>query len=281
MAIKLIAVDIDGTLVNSQKQVTAAVRDAVLEAAEAGIEVALGTGRAMDECFDILEALPELRYAVCCTGADVYDIREKKHIYSEPIALETVRLVYDRLREVDCLFEVMSCGTIYVDADRFPRLAEYRYSQRPGFFERSRTQVCLPELLRDLDRPIEKLHLLCRDAAAREQAEALLTDLDLLVLHSVARNLEINTPTASKGVGLMKLAAYLGIAREETMAIGDNTNDLGMLQSAGYSVAMANAHPDVFPHVRYITRSNDEDGVAAAIRHVLAGTVDAMKKENL
>ncbi|MDD2556301.1 MAG: HAD-IIB family hydrolase, partial [Syntrophaceticus sp.] len=81
--------------------------------------------------------------------------------------------------------------------------------------------------------------------------------------------LEVNHPLATKGVALSKLAERLNISREQVMAFGDSFNDLEMLEYAGYGFAVANAHPDVRSQVHYITASNNEDGVALALREMV------------
>jgi Cof subfamily protein (haloacid dehalogenase superfamily) len=81
--------------------------------------------------------------------------------------------------------------------------------------------------------------------------------------------LEVNHRLATKGVALSKLAEQLNISREQVMAFGDSFNDLEMLEYAGYGFAVANAHPEVRSHVQYITASNNEDGVALALREMV------------
>lgn len=84
-----------------------------------------------------------------------------------------------------------------------------------------------------------------------------------------------------KGLGLRRLAAHLGIPLSECMAIGDNLNDVGMFDAAGYPVAVANVNPEAAPHTRYRTASCDEDGVALAIRCALDGSLETLRKESL
>ena len=279
MPVKLIAVDIDGTLVDSRGCITEATQRAVADADRAGVQIALGTGRALDECAEILQLLPQIRYAINCTGASVYDIVRQRELYADPLPIDLVRMLYRRLKPVDCLLEIMSDGHVFVDA---PRLEAARHYKTEFYLEkilRSRTPADVEAMLEHWDKPVAKIHLFCRDEAEQRRAWSLVADCDLLIVSSIPVNLEINMPTASKGVGLRKLAQHLGLAQEETMAIGDNVNDLGMLQEAGYPTVMANANPATLPYARYMTASCDDDGVALAIRHVLDGTVEAMRRE--
>ena len=281
MAIRLIAVDVDGTLLDSQGRLAEETRRAVAEAAEAGVFVALGTGRALDECAALLQALPELRYVIGCTGASVCDARTGKELFADPLPLPLVRELYRKLEPIDCLLELMSEGHVYVEPARLARAREYDTMYYLDTILASRTPAELGAMLDSWDRPVSKIHLFCRDAAECDRARALVPQEGLLVLSSIPQNLEINTATASKGVGLRMLAQHLGLRREETMAIGDNVNDAGMLREAGYPTVVANANPAVLPLARYRTESNDACGVANAIRRVLRGEVEEMRREEV
>lgn len=279
--IKLIAMDVDGTLLNSRGEVTPEVKAAFEAAHRAGIGLALGTGRVRAECVPVLRQLPELDYMVNCTGASVYNLRERKLVYSNFIPMETVREVYERLRPVNCLFEVMADGLVYCDAGKFPEMsASYPDGHIEYYMNTIRTTRTLTNMegfLRDRTEPVTKLHIFFRLPEDSLRAEALVSDMDLLILRSVPENLELNMPDVNKGIGLRALAESLGLERGEVMAIGDNTNDSGMLEYAGCPVLVANANPAVLPLGKYMTKSNDESGVAYAINCLLEGKLEELR----
>ncbi|MEA4966152.1 MAG: Cof-type HAD-IIB family hydrolase [Oscillospiraceae bacterium] len=279
MSVSLIAVDVDGTLIDSCGRITRETQAAVAAADRAGIQVALSTGRARDECSPILRELPQIRYTINCSGASVYDVGREQELFTEGMPMETVRALYRRLSPLNCLFEVMADGHIFTDRLKLKDLSSYHNPYYIDIIRRTRTPVELESLLAARTSPVAKIHLFFRSAEDQQLARSLTEDFGLVVLSSVPENLEINTPSASKGAGLRVLAAYLRIPLADTMAIGDNLNDVSMLREAEYPVVVGNAHPDTVPYARYITASCDEDGVASAIRHVLAGTLGALKKE--
>ncbi len=284
--IKLIAMDVDGTLLTSAGELTPQVREAFREARRAGILLVLGTGRERAECESLLAQLPELDYMVNCTGAAVRRIRDNGLIYSNPVPMETVREIYRRLLPLPCQFELMADGLVYCDAARFPEMtASYPDGRLEYYMETlrtTRTPVDLEKMLRERTEPVTKLQMFFRKPEDSLRAEELLADMGLMVLRSVPENLEINVPDVDKGVGLRALAESLGLGPESVMAIGDNLNDAGMLKYAGYPVVMANANPAVLPLADYMTKSNAESGVAYAIGLLLKGRLEEIRirKEN-
>lgn len=280
MSVSLIAVDVDGTLINSEGRVTEETRAAFRDAARAGIHLALGTGRARDECAAILEQLPELRYMINCSGASVYDIAREKELYVEGIPMDVIRRCYEILREIPVyLFEPMIDGHVYADRERLSHLDEFQDHYYIETVRSTRTPTDIEALLAERTEPVPRLHLFFPNRETQIRARRLLEPVGLPILNSIPENLELNMPAANKGLGLRRLAAYLNVPPERCMAIGDNLNDADMLKAAGYPVLVANAHPDVLRYGRYRTRSCDEDGVAYAIRHVLRGTVETLRKE--
>lgn len=279
MPVSLIAVDVDGTLLNSDGKITEGTQAAFRAAAEHGIRLALGTGRCRDECRYILRQLPELRYMINCSGATVYDVAEDRELYVEGLPMDTVRDLYRRLGDLDCLFEVMADGFIYTDRARLSHLDEYLNHYYIDIIRSTRTPTDMEELLRTRTEPAAKIHLFFRCEADQQLARSRLAPAGLPMLNSIPENLELNLPTVDKGLGLRRLAEYLGIPTSDCMAIGDNLNDVGMFCEAGYPVLMANGNPEILPHAKYVTASCDEDGVALAIRSILDGTLERLRKE--
>ena len=120
---------------------------------------------------------------------------------------------------------------------------------------------------------VEKINYFFGDLQERQRArEALLLRGDVLVSSSFPNNLEINAPGAAKGEALLRLAEKLGIEPQQTMGFGDGENDLTLIQKAGIGVAMGNAVESLKEEADYVTSTNDEDGVAAALEHLLGLT---------
>ena len=267
--IKIIALDLDGTLLNSQKELTPACRDALDRAAAAGIEIVPTTGRFFDGMPEAIRSLPYLHYAITINGAQVYDIRRDAVVYRAELppaqavdilrALDPHSLIYDCYQDN---WGWMSrdmwerCGDFVPDAHYYKMVHDLR------------TPVDdLKQFLTERGRGVQKLQLFTWDMPLRER---LLRELEgqfagIAVSTSVKNNIEINHADANKGAALLRLAEYLGIDRSETAAFGDGLNDLTMIKAAGAGIAMENAYPDIKACANFLTDSCDADGVAVGI----------------
>ena len=274
MPIKLISIDVDGTLINRQGDLTPATRSALQRAADAGIHVTLNTGRPLSESQALLKALPMMRYVVLCTGAEVRDLQTGETIASHGLTNEENRRLYDLLSPLDGMIQIFNefDGKLYnrawdlARADRFcpPNLAKMCRE----------THVAVADLDAFMDGytgTASKIHLFFPNHEEKLKAAALLKGLPFFVSESVPNDIEVMPLGVDKGTGLSALAAYLKITPAEVMAVGDGENDLAMLRYAGLSVAMGNACDAVKKTARVVTESNDEDGLAKAVDRVLRG----------
>ena len=268
--IKLIALDLDGTLLNSDKQLTQQNAQALACAAARGIEIVPTTGRFFSGMPEVIRSLPYLHYAITINGAAVYDVRCDADIARAEIPLP---LAVEIMRYLDTLPVIYDCymnnwgwmtRAMQLRADAFAPDEHYLRMIR-----NLRTPVDdLKSYLLETGRDVQKIQLFLTDPALRL---TLLRQLGgqfegLCVSSSVPNNIEINSTDANKGEALRKLAAHLGLDISQTMAFGDGLNDLSMLRAAGVGVAMENACPEAKQAADYVTGSCDESGVAAAIR---------------
>ena len=274
MSIKLISIDVDGTLINRQGDVTPATRSALQRAADAGIHVTLNTGRPLSESQALLKALPMMRYVVLCTGAEVRDLQTGETIARHGLTNEENRRLYDLLSPLDGMIQIFNefDGKLYnrawdlARADRFcpPNLAKMCRE----------THVAVADLDAFMDGytgTASKIHLFFPNHEEKLKAAALLKGLPFFVSESVPNDIEVMPLGVDKGTGLSALAAYLNLTPAEVMAVGDGENDLAMLRYAGLSVAMGNACDAVKKTARVVTERNDEDGLAKAVERVLRG----------
>ena len=267
--IKLIALDLDGTLLNSDKQLTQQNAQALACAAARGIEIVPTTGRFFSGMPEVIRSLPYLHYAITINGAAVYDVRCDADIARAEIPLP---LAVEIMRYLDTLPVIYDCymnnwgwmtRAMQLRADAFAPDEHYLRMIR-----NLRTPVDdLKSYLLETGRDVQKIQLFLTDPALRL---TLLRQLGgqfegLCVSSSVPNNIEINSTDANKGEALRKLAARLGLDISQTMAFGDGLNDLSMLRAAGVGVAMENACPEAKQAADYVTGSCDESGVAAAI----------------
>ena len=182
MSIRLVAVDVDGTLVTSDQRVLPRVQDAVRRAAAQGVELVLCTGRAIGECWYVLDALPEIRYAVTHTGAMAQDLKTGELLYHCPLSADDARLIYSHLRRYDGLINFFSGGIVYnskVQIDNFERYypASFRW-----LFERSHEFVDdLDALVAGWVKPVEKFYVPFSGPEVCRQAWAALSQLPYFV----------------------------------------------------------------------------------------------------
>lgn len=274
MAIKLISIDVDGTLINRQGVVTPATRAALQRAADAGIHVTLNTGRPLSESRALLQQLPMMRYLVLCTGTEVMDLKTGEIIARHGLTNGENRYLYDLLSPLDGMIQIFNefDGKVY---NRAGDLARAERFCPPNLAKMSReTHVAVADLDAFMDGytgTASKIHLFFPNHEEKLKAAALLQGLPFFVSESVPNDIEVMPLGVDKGTGLAALAEYLKLTPAEVMAVGDGENDLAMLRYAGLSVAMGNACDVVKETARVVTECNDEDGLAKAVERVLRG----------
>ena len=256
MEIRLIAADMDGTLLDDEKGIPEENLRAFRACAAQGIEIVPATGRTMRGLPDELRNLPGVHYAILTNGAQVVDLAKNEIIDScrIPVALAEKIMMMARTSPDEIMYDV------------------YKYVSSEGLAELvRRTRDTVPDniaYLKERGQDAEKINMFFRDMDARKRMREELSKLPgILVSSSIPNNLEINAEGADKGGALLRLAARLGIARESTMGFGDGENDLSMIRMAGIGVAMENGHESVKEAADYITKTNNEAGVAKAICH--------------
>ncbi len=271
MAVKLIAIDIDGTLLDSRWQLSEANRKAIVAASGRGIEVTLVTGRRFDFARPIAEQLPCPLTLIVNNGAL---IKSKdgatclRHLLPRKVARRVLEatpefrpgaaVVFDRPRENQVIYEQI----------------DWEDPGRKSYFERNREfiaqvsplEACLTEdpIQVMYSGPVERM----REAEAALRALPLASQFALAVTEYEDHNfglVDVIHPGCSKGAALAEWAELCGFSRGEVMAIGDNLNDREMLEYAGLPIVMGNSVPELKALGWRETLSNDQDGVAAAI----------------
>ena len=274
MSIRLVAVDVDGTLVTSDQRVLPRVQDAVRRAAAQGVELVLCTGRAIGECWYVLDALPEIRYAVTHTGAMAQDLKTGELLFHCPLSADDARLIYSHLRRYDGLVNFFSGGIVYNSKAQVDNFERYYPASFRWLFERSHEFVDdLDALVAGWDKPVEKFYVPFSGPEVCRQAWADLSQLPYFVTGAGFVDLEVMNPATNKGLALAALCRALGVPAEQVMAIGDSGNDAAMLDFAGVSVAMGNGEDALKQRADLIAPSNELGGVADMLELVLRGDV--------
>jgi Cof subfamily protein (haloacid dehalogenase superfamily) len=271
--VRLIAFDLDGTLLDSDKQLSTENEAALARAAKAGIEIVPATGRFYRGMPQTIRNLPYVRYVISINGADVYDVVGQKTVCGSGIPWQQAVAVMEQLDALPVIYDCYQDGWGWMTQKLYDQADQYAANVHSLEMIRSlRTPV--PELkacLKARASDVQKIQVFFRDMALRAEALQKLPEAfpDLVVTTSIVNNIEINSREATKGNALQKLAAHLGIPIAETMAFGDDRNDITMLQAAGIGVAMGNAGEDVKTAADYVTDDCNSSGVAHAMHHFL------------
>ena len=266
--IKMIGLDLDGTLLTDRKEFTDRSKRALRTAIDSGIVVLIATGRPLTGIPEEIRNFPGMRYALTSNGAKVMDVWENRVVDEHLLSAKLAEKALEICGKYDTLQEAYYDGVSYAPADKRDMIP--RYHKNPNMWEymrKTRTWVeDIFRMVRESDRGLDKIQMLFADMEERTKAWQELSEVEgLELVGSLGYNIEINAAGVNKGSGLVSLGRLLGIRREEIMACGDGDNDLLMLKEVGFGVAMANAEEEVKKAADYITLSNEEDGVADAI----------------
>ena len=273
--IKLIALDLDGTLLNMEKKVPQGNYQALKECEKAGIQIVLATGRGVGGIPPMIRELPGANYAITTNGAVVADLKNNKAIKTCGLSNEMIQRILNIAKKYHSATDPFIDGRAITEPASIDHMDEFGLSPEMQKLIRDTREVVpnVMEYVKTTGAEAEKVNIFMADLEEREVLrKELMAIPELSISSSMYNNLEINAKGADKGSALLWLADYLGIDREETMSFGDGENDIPMIQAAGIGVAMENALDTVKAAADMITLKNDEDGVAAAIRKIIFGS---------
>ena len=268
MAIKRVAIDMDGTLLNPQHLITPAVKSAITRARDQGVAVVLATGRPYVGVQRYLEeldlALPG-QYCITFNGALVQQAASGEPVAEVTLGFDDYLYVEQLARELGVHFQAFERDYLYTPNKDISEYTIHEASLtgialRYRAVEEMDPQTRFPKLMM-----IDRADLL--DSAIRRLPAE--TRERYTILKSAPYFLEILDPRVNKGQGVKMLAEKLGLQQHEVMAIGDQENDLSMIEYAGMGVAMGNAIDSVKQIAQFITKTNMEDGVAYAIEELV------------
>ena len=284
--IKVIASDMDGTLLGDDHKPAPETLAAVKKACDAGIRFMIATGRNFPGAMAELKDAELVCDYIVGSGAEVRNPQQEV-VVTHPISIELCRAIYEEIR--DYPLSVTFCTDGYDYKIGTPEeIEESLMLQMQLFFSNQpREELAKSETYRrikkstrsmsDMDEleaagvPVYKLFLYSEDKAMLDEMNARLQrNKDIAVASSFPTNLEITDVKAQKGPVLKEYIESLGYTMDEVMVLGDSLNDLSMISmDFGATVAMANADPEVKSAAKYITKSNTEFGVAYAIEELL------------
>lgn len=266
----LIALDMDGTSLDSQLEITPRTREAIRRAITAGKEVVFATGRTPSEMRRYLALFPGMRYAVCETGVAIYDVRADKLLAQQSFPPETVRRIARLLRGLDVMVTLYRDGRTLTNLAGPGGMAHFGMADYAETFAGSTTWM--ENLLDVVPLPgmaYSKIVLFFAKRQEREQVWQALGKLSVTAVTCTFDDIEISPQGIDKGRGLALLCERLGIPLSRVIAVGDSDNDLPLLRHAGLSAAIGNAVPAVLSMADITVSDHDHDGVAEVIERYL------------
>ena len=270
---RLIALDLDGTLLDSEKRLSSRNRAALEQAAAAGWEIVPATGRFYRGMPEVIRGLPSVRYVITINGAQVFDAETGETIYSADIPVTEAVSFYEMLDSLPVIYDCYLDGWGYMTGAMQERAEDYISNVHSLQMVRE-LRSPVPELkafLKEKNRPVQKMQLFTRNIPLRNKLVRELTARypQFAVSTSLPNNIEINSVDADKGKALSALAKHLNIGISRTVAFGDGLNDLSMIKAAGLGIAMENGHETVKAAANRIAPDCDHDGVALVLESLL------------
>lgn len=264
MKYKMVAIDLDGTLLNRNKEITASTKETILKAQNKGVKVALATGRIYRSALLYAQFIGLNTPVIACNGAIMGQV-DGKNIFN-PLALDKNVIIKAAkiCKELDIVYYLYTKEKIYVDKNieffRAHLLKELQVDAEKYIHMEQLNNI---DSIKNIDEDIYKMTIY---DSKEEKIDLALNKInqikDAFVTSSSARNIELTNIKATKGNALKRLAEFYNIKQSEIIAIGDSYNDHRMIEYAGLGVAMGNAREDIKLMADYITLSNENEGVA-------------------
>lgn len=262
--LRMIATDLDGTLLRSDGSVSPRTSDALDRARAAGLHIAFVSARPPRTLALIANSLNLTGLAICSNGAILYDLEADEILTNERLPVEVAKYLIETLKRSEPTASFAAeYGHKVGYEPMFPQSWETTHIHPPLIA--SALELCAEEITKLM------IHHPDRTADALIQDVAALVGDRATVHHSGDAFIEIHKAGVSKASALAALCKKLNLSSDEVVAFGDMPNDLPMLSFAGLGVAVANAHPDVISVADKMTLSNDEDGVAIVVEEILRG----------
>ncbi|UFJ39831.1 Cof-type HAD-IIB family hydrolase [Brevibacillus humidisoli] len=254
MPYNIVFFDIDGTLLDSKNEIPEDTKQAVAQLKETGTKVAIATGRSPYHLKPVADQLGIDTY-VSFNGS--YVVEKETVVYTQPLKKESLSLLEERARSYDHPLVYLSEEDCYANAEDHPRIIEsfhYLSLQPPDYHH------CYWQ-----EKEIYQAFLYCQPHEETAYLEDL-ADFSSIRWHPYA--LDILPGGGSKAKGIAALLKHLGLSAEEAVAFGDGLNDIEMLSFVGMGIAMGNAHEDLKPYAKWVTRDAGDGGIRHGLQQI-------------
>ena len=270
---KILASDLDGTLFLPDMTISKENEAAIKELSDMGIYFVPSSGRTFTEIPKNVREHPFVRYIIFADGAGVYDKQKESVVVSKHIPHDSLIKLLDILSEYQTILTLRTGGRSYVDATR----------NNDEEYAKHRMSIYYRDFVYDTNNPIDNFDTFCRSLDNAEMISPFFADDDEMaecrqrleatgeytVASSERCNFEIFSSKAGKGRALLALAEALGISQEETIGVGDTTNDMNLIQLAGLGLAMDNAYQELKDAADAVICSNKEHAIKYILEHYI------------
>jgi len=268
MKYRMLAMDMDGTLLTNDKKISTKTKDALKRAADMGVKLVVCTGRIFASARTYGEILGVDTPIIASNGAYIREKDRDEVIYIKPLGEENARKIVEISRGSQS-FHLFTCDTVFTEKLVYSALNYSRWNEELPEDRQVKISIIKAD---QWDEVIEKYKdTILKAIFYNECAEDLaalrkeLSRLDVEIASAASSSFEVMHKGVSKGNAVKTLGEYLKIPREEIICIGDNENDISMIKYAGLGIAMGNATEEAKKAADFVTLSNEEDGVAYAI----------------
>ncbi|MDR1271414.1 MAG: HAD family hydrolase [Clostridiales Family XIII bacterium] len=272
--IKLIATDLDRTLLDSEHRLPEKNLQAIKRCIENGIEVVIATGRVLPSIPEQVRGIEGIRYYITANGAKVWDVADGIELYSRYLSPEAFESIVPLIDDATHMVEIFTGDKPYISRAAYDDPISFGI---PEWFEpyikATRTPVeDFKAFGREHYDSIENINFIFKDDEGEQYFRDRLTRTDLYALtQSFAFNFEIGGKGVSKAAALELICSRVGVDPKHTMTFGDNLNDVSMIEFAGVGVAVSNAVPEARAAADYVTAASEDGGVADAINKFIFG----------
>lgn len=271
--IKLIAFDMDGTVLDDNKKILPETKKALEDAAKSGIEIVPATGRPFHGLAGEVHKIRGVRYVVTTNGAGVYEKETGRCLHEESMELLEFIPLMERLEKMDVMADAFVLGRAYMNEDKVSFIDRMQIPEVvKEYIHTSRIVVSSQSAyLKENNLNVEKLtinfwnHADGTRHAYEETWEILQEYPQFNAVSGGMNNIEVTKKDVSKASGLRWLGEHLSVSMEEMLVFGDSGNDYAMIKAAGIGVAMANAEPEILSVADYVTKSNNDNGILFAL----------------
>lgn len=269
--IKLIALDLDGTVLRTDNTLSPRVKEAIGKAAGQGIEVVAASGRPFGAMPEEVLAIEGVRYVIASNGAAIY--KDGVRIRSNPLRPESVERLMKLTSSYDLIWEAFTDGEIFTDSRYYHDPTRYGCTQAyVGYVRSSRGHLSdMRSFITENKSRLDSVEFVCTDQKLREALwNRIAEELPELYITSSSKNfVEFMDGAATKSSAMKYICGLLGIEMKSTAAAGNADNDADMLRESGFGAAVSNASPLCLEAADIVVPSNDDDGIAELINIIL------------